>query len=269
MRTQQFAFGRNWQQFVEHALTPEKIEQARQAFRQLCVGVTFEGRTFLDIGFGQGLALCLAQEMGAVVLGIDIDDDNVPSLQKTLASFHSSCAPRIRIASILDRAFVEELRRSGQFDIVHSWGVLHHTGDMWQAICNAADLVKPDGCFILSIYNRHWSSPLWRLVKWSYNHAPRVVQRLFIFAFYPIIYLAKFLVTGQNPKRKQRGMDFFYDVVDWIGGYPYEYASAEAIADFVCRLGFDVLRVIPANIPTACNQFVFRKHASPATSSRS
>ncbi len=259
MKTRQFAFGRNWQQYVEHALTPAKIAQARQAFRQLCEGVTFEGRTFLDIGFGQGLALCFAQEMGAHVLGIDVDDDNVPSLEKTLVSFNFPCPPSFRIASILDHAFLEDLRCNGQFDIVHSWGVLHHTGDMWQAIRNAAGLVKPDGFFILSIYNRHWSSPLWRAIKWSYNHAPRSIQRLFILVFYPIIYVAKFLVTGQNPKRKQRGMDFFYDVVDWVGGYPYEYASIEAITAFVCPLDFDVARIIPANIPTACNQFVFRK----------
>ncbi|GAK49906.1 3-demethylubiquinone-9 3-methyltransferase [Candidatus Moduliflexus flocculans] len=263
MKTRQFAFGRNWQQYVEYALTPEKIEQARQAFRQLCDGVAFQDRTFLDIGFGQGLALCLAHEMGAKVLGIDIDNENVPSLQKTLTAFNFSCSPPYRIASILDDNLVEELRHRGEFDIVHSWGVLHHTGDMWQAICNAARLVKPDGVFILSIYNQHWSSPLWRLIKWSYNHAPCVAQRLFVLLFYPIIYLTKFLVTGQNPKHKQRGMDFFYDVVDWVGGYPYEYASAEAVCNFICRLGFDTVRVIPANIPTACNQFVFKKRQFP------
>jgi len=245
---------------VEHALTPEKIEQARQAFRQLCEGVIFEDRTFLDIGFGQGLALCFAQEMGAKVLGIDIDHENLSSLHKTLTSFNFSCVPPVRIASILDDAFVKELRHNGQFDIVHSWGVLHHTGDMWQAIRNAAELVKPDGVFILSIYNQHWSSPLWRLIKWSYNHIPSAAQRVFILIFYPIIYIAKFLVTGQNPKRKQRGMDFFYDVVDWVGGYPYDYASVETICDFIRRLNFDVVRVISTNIPTACNQYLFRKH---------
>jgi 2-polyprenyl-6-hydroxyphenyl methylase/3-demethylubiquinone-9 3-methyltransferase len=55
-------------------------------------------------------------------------------------------------------------------------------------------------------------------------------------------------------------MDFGYDVVDWIGGYPYEYASIDEITGFVTRLGFIDERVIPAQVGTGCNEFVFRRH---------
>ncbi len=54
-------------------------------------------------------------------------------------------------------------------------------------------------------------------------------------------------------------MDFFYDVVDWIGGYPYEYASISEIDDMLTNLGFKCTKMIPAKLPTGCNEFIFKK----------
>lgn len=79
------------------------------------------------------------------------------------------------------------------------------------------------------------------------------------YLFYAVIYAAKFATTRQNPFKKERGMDFGYDVVDWIGGYPYEYASTGEITTFVTKLGFTTERTIPAQVGTGCNEFVFRK----------
>ncbi len=262
MRERTFAFGKNWQAYVQHALTPQKVAQAKTAFLKLFEGIEFRGKSFLDIGFGQGIALFAAQERGAHVMGIDVDEENLRSLTKTAQMFHSQQMPVVRIASILDDAFVETQLQQGQFDIVHSWGALHHTGNMLQAIHHAASLVKCGGYLVLAIYNKHWSSPIWGRIKWLYNHSPEFVQQLLVMLFYPIIYLAKFVVTGKNPKAKERGMDFFYDVVDWIGGYPYEYASIAAIQEIMERKGFVCVRIIPALVPTGCNQFVFQKRES-------
>jgi 2-polyprenyl-6-hydroxyphenyl methylase/3-demethylubiquinone-9 3-methyltransferase len=254
-----FAFGKNWQNYARYALTRARIEHARQAFQKLYASIDLHGKTFLDIGFGQGLALFFAREMGADVLGIDSDADNLVSCQHTSVFFQDQQIPHIRVASILDPAFVQEQLQRGQCDIVHAWGVLHHTGDMWQALYHAIQLVKDGGYLMIAIYNAHWSSPIWRLIKWSYNYAPDIVQQMLIVLFYPIIYCAKWIVTGTNPKRKERGMDFFYDVVDWVGGYPYEYASIETIQQHMCQQNFTCIRVIPAQVPTGCNQFVFKK----------
>jgi len=254
-----FGFGKNWQSFSETALTQERITQARQAFRGLFAGIELHGRSFLDIGFGQGLSLVCAAEMGAEVLGIDIDPDNLDALQATARAMQSAQAPNTRIASILDRSFVTEYRAKGGFDVVHSWGVLHHTGDMAQAFDHACSLVADGGYLVCSIYNRHWSSGPWKAVKYAYNKSPAVLQRLLISVLYPVIFVAKWLVTGKNPKHKDRGMDFYHDVVDWVGGYPYEYASIQEIKDLVCPKGFECLRVQPARVPTGCNEFVFRK----------
>ena len=256
-----FGFGKNWQSYSRTALTRERMDQARQAFRSLFAGVQLEGKSFLDIGFGQGLSLICAAEMGANGLGVDIDPDNLEALKATAGAMGYQGLPKTRIASILDSAFVNECRAQGGFHVVHSWGVLHHTGNMRQAFDNACCLVADGGYLVCSIYNRHWSSPPWKAVKYLYNKSPALLQRAFIAVFYPVIYVAKWVVTGKDPRRKDRGMDFYHDVIDWVGGYPYEYASIQEIKDLVCPKGFDCLRVQPARVPTGCNEFVFRKSA--------
>jgi hypothetical protein len=39
-----FAFGKNWQSFSKEALTPERVKEARQAFRELVNGIHFQGK---------------------------------------------------------------------------------------------------------------------------------------------------------------------------------------------------------------------------------
>jgi SAM-dependent methyltransferase len=252
-----FAFGKNWQSYSMNSLTPERMEQSRRAFCHLFDGIDLRDKPFIDIGYGQGLSLIIAAQMGAKVLGIDVDKDNIEALRRVQQVVGYPEVIPTCCASILDEGFVNEHR--GRFDIVHSWGVLHHTGDMRKAIENACALVAEGGHFICSIYNRHWTSPLWKIIKRSYNRLPVSLQRAMISLLYPVIYIAKFLVTRKNPKQMDRGMDFLHDVVDWVGGYPYEYADIEEIRDYVCRQGFICLRMRAAKVPTGCNEFVFQK----------
>ena len=254
-----FNFGKNWQSFSKTALDDEKINQARNDFQNLFSGIELKDRSFLDIGFGQGLTLNFAQEAGANVLGIDVDPDNMDALREVSKKFPKQKVPETRIISILDEEFSDSKISQTKYDIVHSWGVLHHTGKMYEAITNASDLVGADGYFVISIYNKHWSSSAWKWIKWSYNISPAIVQKLLIRFFYLIIYFAKLIVTGKDPLTEQRGMDFLHNVVDWIGGYPYEYASSKRITKFVNKLGFETLRINPAYVPTGCNEFVFRR----------
>jgi 2-polyprenyl-6-hydroxyphenyl methylase/3-demethylubiquinone-9 3-methyltransferase len=171
--------------------------------------------------------------------------------------------PEVRIGSILDEKLVEDLERNGGFDIVHSWGVLHHTGDMRKAIHQACRLVNQGGYFVCAIYRSHWSSPLWRLVKRGYNTLPRFLQPVLVILLYPVIFAAKWVATGSWPLRQRRGMDFYHNVVDWVGGYPYEYATVAQIEAIMSREGLVLKRVIPSNVPTGCNEFVFYKPAPP------
>jgi 2-polyprenyl-3-methyl-5-hydroxy-6-metoxy-1,4-benzoquinol methylase len=257
-RILRFAFGKNWQSFSKKAFTPERVMEARQAFRRLVSGIPFQGKRFIDTGFGRGIALVAAAEMGAEVLGIDIDRDNWEALETTQQAMDWPAMPATRFVSILNEPFVQDAE--GQYNIVHAWGVLHHTGDMKRAIENSCRLVDPKGgYFICAIYNHHWTSPIWNWIKWSYNILPKVLQQVLIVLFYPAIYTAKWAVTGENPMKMDRGMNFFHDVVDWIGGYPYEYASRDEIETLVGQQGFQCLSTQPAQVPTGCNVFVFQR----------
>lgn len=257
-----FDFGQNWKEFSEHALDSAHYAQARAHFSELMHGVPLTDASFLDIGFGQGLSLFCAAQAGARIHGVDI---NPKCREVFLANGRRLEAmipdAKILVGSILGLETLATLRdwKPGGFDVVHSWGVLHHTGAMWQAIENAASLVRPGGTFVLAIYNRHWTSRAWTLIKRAYVASPRPVRTLLNWLFVPIIYVAKLTVTRRNPLTTKRGMAFYYDVVDWIGGYPYEYASREEVELFVGRMGFIPEHFVSACVPTGCNEFIFRR----------
>jgi 2-polyprenyl-6-hydroxyphenyl methylase/3-demethylubiquinone-9 3-methyltransferase len=160
------------------------------------------------------------------------------------------------VASALEPA---QLMRFANFDLVYAWGSLHHTGAMWTAIANISKCVAPGGTLVLAIYNKHITSPVWKGIKWTYNHVPHMAQSMMVLLFGGIIYVAKFLVTRTNPLNKERGMDFWFDVIDWVGGYPYEYETPEKIKRTMCNHGFDLKVYLPARVPTGCNEFVFRR----------
>jgi 2-polyprenyl-3-methyl-5-hydroxy-6-metoxy-1,4-benzoquinol methylase len=265
----QFDFGQNWSDFSANAATVERVAQARAHFSALMGGIEIEGKSFLDIGFGQGFSLLSARALGAAAVGCDISPKCLGIIERNRLLFPGVADDPIplHVGSILDDATVKVLRSMDPaggrgFDIVHSWGVLHHTGDLRRALTNAGSLVRPGGYFVIAIYNRHWSSLPWLGIKALYVHSPRWIQRLMIGALYPVIWLAKLTVTGNDPKSKERGMDFFYDVVDWVGGYPYEYATIGEMEEMCRPLGLSLVRAVPAIVPTGCNEFVFRKSNS-------
>jgi SAM-dependent methyltransferase len=259
-----FRFGKNWQSYSKKALTPERVEAAREQFRTLLDQVELKGQRFLDIGFGQGLSLSCAAKEGTLAKGVDVDQDNLDAFANTKKIVGIEGELPVEIGSILDEAWVKTEQEQGLYDIVHSWGVLHHTGDMHLAFKHACALVKDDGHFVCAIYNRHWSSLSWKWIKWTYCASPAPLQQLMIAIFTPIIYVAKWMVTGKNPTDKLRGMDFMHDIVDWVGGYPYEYASIEEIKTMVAPYGFTCIKEIEANVPTGCNEMVFVKSSPTA-----
>lgn len=258
-----FDFGQNWKEFSENALGPGRYAQAQAHFAELMKGITLAGRTFLDIGFGQGLSLLCAARAGAEIYGLDINPKCRDVFLRNCQQFAPDMQAQAHIAvgSVLDPAPLGTVRdwASEGFDVVHSWGVLHHTGSMWQAIDNAASLVRPGGRFVLAIYNRHWTSPAWTVIKRTYVASPMPMQKVLNWLFVPIIYVAKLIATRRNPLRMERGMDFYYNVVDWIGGYPYECASCEEIESHLAAMGFVADKFVSTIVPIGCNEFVFRR----------
>lgn len=259
MSETRFTFGANWESFSRQALTSEKVAQARGDFLGLYQGIELRGKRFLDVGFGQGLTLCLAAEQGAKAHGVDIDPQSQQALTATKALFPEIQIPSTTIGSILDRSVVDTLRTNGPFDIVHAWGSLHHTNALWDAVRNTAALVAPGGVLLVAIYQTHWTSPVWKVVKWLYNRGGPIVQHLLIAVLYPLLFIATWIFTGNHPKQSRRGMDFRHDVIDWVGGYPYEYATVQEIRHNLEGLGFQHLRTHAAKVPTGNNELLFQK----------
>ncbi len=270
-KTPHFNFGQNWEQFSEACIGPEKLRAAEASIRELLGRDRLDGLRFLDVGCGSGLFAIAARGCGAAaVTGVDVNPQCIevsranaarlfPENQESTSASASASAPVFMQGSALDEAFMQSL---GTFDCVYAWGSLHHTGDMWQAIRNTAQCVqKPDGLFVLAIYNRHWSCGGWTVIKRLYNRSPAWFRRVMAVTLGAVMYIAKLLVTRRNPLAKERGMNFWYDVIDWLGGYPYEYASAEEFTAGMQELGFHLLHMQKPAVPTGCNEFVFTSRA--------
>jgi len=254
-----FDFGLNWESFSRKAVTGSTLETAATSLRRTFLLENFNGESFLDVGCGSGIFSVAAKKLDAGrVVGLDLSIHSIEAARHNAQRFERRSIEFLK-ADILDATLYDRL---GMFDNVCAWGSLHHTGSMWEAFKNTARFVKPGGRFVLAIYRKHFSSRMWRSIKRFYNRAPRIMKRIMEGSLYPTAYLGVALWTRKNPikiLRGYRGMDFHHDVVDWLGGYPYEYAAAEDICRFAEGLGFETLKVLPAIHPLGNNEFLFTK----------
>ncbi|MGH9452921.1 MAG: class I SAM-dependent methyltransferase, partial [Terriglobia bacterium] len=261
-----FSFGRNWQSFVERHLTPERERLALQSICDFVETSDLEGRSFLDVGCGSGVfSLAACRLRARNIYSFDVDPFSVRCCQELRRRAGDPEHWTVAEGSILDLEFLQCLPKA---DVVYAWGSLHHTGNMWQAIRNAASLVAPGGLFFLSIYNQvdgRRGSEFWLRVKRRYNRSSSVVKRLMELAYAARFGVLPALRSFQNPAQslrnygRERGMSFWPDVVDWLGGYPYEFATVHAIFRFCTReLGMELVNVLDTNT-TGTNQFLFRR----------
>jgi 2-polyprenyl-6-hydroxyphenyl methylase/3-demethylubiquinone-9 3-methyltransferase len=263
-RETHFEFGQNWKDYSK-TIDRKRIDSAIEGVRKLFPN-GLAGKTFLDIGCGSGLHSLAALSLGAAsVTAVDIDENSVSTAQELLAKYAPDLKWTAKVASVFD-ASPESL---GRFDVVYSWGVLHHTGDMWRAIECATHFVSSRGQFAIAIYSATACDPMWKAEKKFYSQAPRPIQWSIRQIYMAAFILAKTLLGG-NPisyvrnYSETRGMNFSHDAHDWLGGYPYETASAIELHDRICEMGFAEERSFPLPITrglfgSGCHEFVFQK----------
>ena len=249
---QRFAFAENWRKFNAAANDAQR-QLARESLDQWLGALG--GLTFLDIGAGSGLFSAVAEELGARVTAFDFDP----------------ACDWIDKGDVLDTSYMHSL---GQFDVVYAWGVLHHTGDMWAALANACDAVAPNGRLFTSIYNdQGWRSDAWRAVKRTYGRIPSRLRPVYVgvvmspiearAAIKAMLLRRNYLATWREAQG--RGMSKWRDMVDWVGGYPFQVARPEEVLEFCRGRGFELEKLRTLGGSPGCNEFLFRRTSSAPT----
>jgi 2-polyprenyl-3-methyl-5-hydroxy-6-metoxy-1,4-benzoquinol methylase len=268
-RGERFEFGKNWSRFLAH-LDDERIAEAVRSLKSMLGVEDLNGQRFLDAGSGSGLFSLAARTLGADVHSFDYDPDSVACTRELKRRyFPHDPAWQVDEASVLDPAYLATL---GQFDVVYSWGVLHHTGQMWQALGNVAPLVGENGLLFIAIYNRQvYLSRFYTQLKHAFVRSP-AAGKVAIGGAYIAVQVLKGAIKDalllRNPagryraKKQSRGMTTFYDWIDWVGGYPFEVAAPEEIFRFFKPQGFELRELSTCGPGHGCNEYVFVRIAT-------
>jgi 2-polyprenyl-3-methyl-5-hydroxy-6-metoxy-1,4-benzoquinol methylase len=267
-RGERFEFGKNWSRFLT-TLDDQRIVEAERAITGMLELPDLTGKRFLDIGSGSGLSSLAARRLGATVHSFDYDPHSVACTTEVRRRyFPQDDSWKVEEGSALDADYIRSL---GEFDIVYSWGVLHHTGEMWKALDNAQIPVAAGGKLLLAIYNDTGSQAArWRWIKKTYNRLPRLLKTPFaivVSAPEEAKSLIRSVVKGRPGEyvrawtqyKQVRGMSHWHDLIDWVGGYPYEVAKPEEIFDFYRARGFTLTKLKCGAVGLGCNEFVFQK----------
>ncbi|UCI07148.1 class I SAM-dependent methyltransferase [Mesorhizobium sp. B1-1-8] len=258
-----YEFGANWASFVDNHYSAERRQMAAEKLLAFLGRKNLEGIDFLDIGSGSGLHSLAAFDAKAKrIHSFDFDPLSVRTTGKLRQMAGGPQAWTVEQGDVLDVDYLEKL---GTWDLVYSWGVLHHTGAMWQAIENAAHRVAPGGLFFIALYSSNVVQPsaeFWLDVKRRYNAAGtwkrRQMEGWYVWRFglggSPL--RLPQLLKRISEKKRGRGMSYMTDVRDWLGGWPMEFADDQAVVDFLKeKFDFELVRMSTGE---ACTEFLFR-----------
>jgi predicted RNA methylase len=260
-----YAFGQNWLKFNEK-FSINHLRYVRENIENLFESTGIENKSVLDIGSGSGIHALAFISLGArKVTCFDQDNESVQATKNTL---EKNVADQNKWEVFKGDILKKNERASKSYDIVYSWGVLHHTGNLRQALLNASSFCNDNGMLVLALYRKTSFDKFWKIEKFLYSRSHRTVQLLLEF-FYIFLFALAYSFTGRNFYRYvknyhvNRGMNFFVDVRDWLGGYPYETIDKEEL----CKIFKDSkFRLIQSKISknslgifgSGCDEYVFR-----------
>jgi 2-polyprenyl-3-methyl-5-hydroxy-6-metoxy-1,4-benzoquinol methylase len=267
-----FAFGKNWQRFSA-GLTESQLHQAADSLLTMLGCDSLESKSFLDVGSGSGLFSAAAVLLGAArVHSFDYDPQSVACAE----GLREGLPPRLQAGWVIeqgDATSADYMHSLGQYDVVYAWGSLHHTGAMWDAVGLVCNCVAPGGALFVSIYNDQGRrSEVWRRVKHSYNLSPRSLRLPFVMLVmtpFELRAAVGYALAGRLPEylrswrrgERPRGMSRWHDLVDWVGGYPFEVAKPDDVVAFGRERGLQLTRLQTCGGGWGCNQYIFERCA--------
>ena len=262
---ERFQFGRNWSFFLKN-VNDQVIQRAQSSLLDMLELNDLQGKSFADIGSGSGLFSLAARLSGARVYSLDNDPESVECTHELKRRYLPDDEEwTIEQRSLLESNLVETI---GQFDVVYSWGVLHHTGDLWKALEHTIQLIEENGLLFIAVYNSQGRpSVRWKRIKQLYNKFPRSFRFLILCPALVRIWgpttvrdllRGKPFDTWRTYSQANRGMSPWRDVVDWVGGYPFEVAKPEQVFDVCRRRALELTRLKTCGGGRGCNEYVFQ-----------
>jgi len=262
--TMRFRFGKNWENYVKRHFSDERVEISRNHLLSFLRMDSLKGKSFLDIGCGSGLHSLAALRAGAAqITSFDVDPASVQTALKLKEFAGNPMNWQVMQGSILDDAFLATLEPA---DIVYAWGVLHHTGNMWQAMDNAAGLIKPGGLFYAALYDYEIQvnppAEFWLDVKQRYNRSGWWGRKrmewwyIWRFVLHSNMMRLPVLIKRIVSYKQSRGMAFYTDVVDWLGGWPMEFAKRADVKAWAERQALEMLVMKTGEANT---EYLFKK----------
>lgn len=109
---------------------------------------SFSGKRLLEVGFGMGTDLFQFASAGAIVSGVDLSPEHLRIATQRFAVYGLPADLRLADAEALPY-------EAASFDVVYTFGVIHHTPDTQKAVREIHRVLKPGGRAIIGVYHRH------------------------------------------------------------------------------------------------------------------
>lgn len=266
---ERFAFGKNWQGFLNHHYNEDRLLVSQKHILDFLGLPDLRGRVVLDIGSGSGLhSLAMLRAGAERVISFDYDPNSVAATEALRSMAGSPGNWDVCRGSVLDADFMNALPRA---DLVYSWGVLHHTGSQWTALRNAIGRVADDGWLYIALYTADaYIRPTpedWLRIKQAYNAAGFLKKR-----WMELDYIW-FALAGARLSRllkvpammrgyyRNRGMSMMVDIRDWLGGWPMEFSTMSEVLK-LCgeEAGLSLRRLSTGETN---NEYLFARRAEP------
>jgi ubiquinone/menaquinone biosynthesis C-methylase UbiE len=120
----------------------------------------YRGQKVLEVGTGSGTDFIQWVRAGAKAYGVDLTEESIEHVRNRL-DIYGLAAEEIRVADAENLPYLDNF-----FDLVYSWGVIHHTPDTIKALEELIRVSRVGGGIKIMVYNRR---SLATLSKWLYG----------------------------------------------------------------------------------------------------